>query len=87
MKYVVVRTLSLSVGLFLYIIGDTRNTIMRYMACYLKSCRPGKAADLGTSESMLPLAGATERVLEEDVMPRRKREKTRSGEISFDGKI
>ena len=52
---------------------------MRYMASYLKSCRPGKAAELRTSESMLPLAGATERVLEKDVMPRRKREKTRSG--------
>ena len=49
----VVRTLSLSIGLFIHVIGDTRNSIRGCMGSYLKSCRPSKAADLGTSGSML----------------------------------
>ena len=43
----VVQTFSLSTGLLVHIICGTRNTIKHCMASYLKSCRHGKAADLG----------------------------------------
>ena len=72
----VVQTLSFSICLFIQNIGDTRNTIRRSMASYLKSCRPGKAANLGTTGSMLPRAGAGGWVLEEEVMSRRMREQS-----------
>ena len=77
----VVQTFFLSTGHLVHIICGTRNTIRHFdcMARYLKSCTPGRGADLGSSssESMLPWAGAAEWALEEGVKPTRKREQSR----------